>query len=155
MGFRDNALRAVQDQQDDARRAEEARLEDLRRRAWKHEKAARKALQKWSKATGVPVGDAVAEPDLGRLRFTWSADGCEFAAIFPKDRSVDERVHYKMNHNGSEPPLALHVTMKDPEPRERTGGWFNANSITEIGHILSGRAWAEAEASRRAYEDLG
>jgi hypothetical protein len=134
MGFREDALRAAQEQhaQRDAQKEAERRtaMKDL-------EKPARKALKNWSKAIGVSPENVTIETQLYggryRLSLTWSAEGCEFHAWYPQEGW----------YNSSEPNKPV-VRMKDG------GWWLDANTRVEIGQIFSG----EARARRQAADDF-
>jgi hypothetical protein len=147
MGFREDALRAAQDDRDRKRCEEEAQQGARRRETMrKLHKPALRDLKAWSKRTGaIPAGLVVYDPgsapdslsflvpNYGGMWLTWSADGCEFRAWYGPPRD-------KPGLN-----VWLQVEMKDPNDP----WWYPANTRVQIGEILSGAAKAERERSSR------
>lgn len=156
MGFRDRALGKIEDQRAREQREKDAKAQARYRHALDNERDAWKVLRKWASTVGIPLTDVrmeVEESQFGpdrpyySLRFTWTADGCDFRA-----RYVPKHVTWQGAKSTTHPrkvPAAVAVEMKDPEQRGyhegvNGWGWCTANTIDQIGEILSGQAWADA-----------
>ena len=148
MGFRDRALRAVEDQREREQRQKDAQLADRRRQlaGRLNDKQVRRALKNWSKATGITPENLRVDLDAcPALRLRWSAEGSEFQAD-PVMGVV----------SGNRELVGLDVRMKDEDPKHRNQygrDWHAANTLEQIGDIFSGKAAADLKAMDEMYRD--